>query len=86
MSCTRYLFDPNARVESLQLASRLQGHNGVVPDDEQDRDVDGAHHLAILGIGRCEDVERAHPGLQPGVGQEFDDLGRTMRMSGPCLS
>jgi hypothetical protein len=81
-----YLFDPKAGVETLQFHCCLKGDDGGAPNDKEARDVDCAHQLTILGVGRREHVKRAHAGLQSRLGQELDDLGRTARVSDPCLS
>src|SRR4051812_37586758 len=49
------LFDPNARIEALQVPGGLEGNDRGVADDEKTRDVDGAHQQAIVGVGWSED-------------------------------
>ena len=46
------LFDSQAWVEAAQLRGHVERDDGAVADDEQARDVDRAHHVAVLGIGR----------------------------------
>lgn len=81
-----HLFDAYAWVETPQLRCHLERDDGAaVTNDEQARDVDRAHHVAILGVGRREDVERAHAGLQSRLGLQLDELGRATRVSGSGL-
>lgn len=79
------LFDPQARIELLQLSRGRDGNNGVITDDEQQGDANRADELAILGIGRGQNVEGREASFQPRLGNKLDDLGPTMSVADPCL-
>ncbi len=52
MTSVSDLFDPHARVEAAQFGRHLKRDDRVVvADDEQARDIDRAHHVAIRGAG-----------------------------------
>lgn len=79
------LFDSYAWVEAAQFRCDLERDDRVVANDEQDRDVDRAHQVAIARVGRREHVEGAHTGFQSGLGLELDDLGQATRVPGSGL-
>lgn len=69
-----YLLDSKAWVEILQFPCRFKGNNTLVPNHEQQWDVNGAHQLVIFRVWRCKNVKRHYSGLQPCRGYEFDEL------------
>src|SRR4051794_6926583 len=86
MAGVLYLFDSHAWVETPQFRCHLERDDGAaVTNDEQARDVNRAHHVVMLGVGRRENVEGTHAGLQSRLGLKLDDLGRAMGVSGSGL-
>ncbi len=64
-----YLFDPKTWVKLLQFSCRFKGNNStVVPNDEKDWDINGAHQLVVFRIWRRKNVKCADLGLQPRIG------------------
>lgn len=86
MASVRYSFVTKALIKILQFLCRFKGNNTFVPYDQEDWDANGAHQLAIRRVRRCKNIKSTYLGPQPRIGYEFDEFGRTMRVSKPCLS
>jgi len=82
----RYEFVLKALIESPQFLCRFERNNTLTTNDEEDRGTNVAHQPAIVGVGRGQDFESRYLGPQPRIGDELDDLRRTMRVPKPQLS
>jgi len=85
MTGALHLLDPKARIQALQLLRGFRRNHGPgldIPNDEEGGCADRARQAAVVGVGRLQHLERAHPGLQSRVNHEFDHLGRAMRVPG----
>lgn len=83
MANIRYEFVPKASIEILQFLRRFKREDAFASYDQEDWGKNAANQLAILGVGRRKNVKSIYPGLQPRIGDKFDDLRRTMRMPKP---
>ena len=86
MAGVSYAFVAQTFVESLQLPRCIRRNDAIVADDEEHRDRNGAHQLAIVGVGRVKNLKSADAGLQPRIDNEFDSLGRAAGVAKPRLS
>ncbi len=73
-------FDSYARIDAAQLVCDVEPDDGTaIADDEQSRNVERTHDIAILGMGWREHVEGADAGLQSGFGLKLKEFHRATR-------